>query len=171
MNFTWLKFDDMQAQTAISLLSLRHRVFDEQGLYHAQEVDEIDKHCEHLCVYEHSHEVIACLRLYQLKDKTSLNSYQIGRICVDNDHREQGIAKKMITSAIMRGMGQGLEAKFETHTPVYLSELYRSIGFESFGDPYKESDVPHICMKLRQASLLEEQLDPIDPHRRRVRVS
>lgn len=171
MKFNWLRFDDMKASTAISLLTLRNRVFGEAGLYQAQEVDDIDKYCDHLCVSNHLNQVVGCLRIYQLKHSVDINAFQIGRLCVDEYYRNQKIAKKMLGMAIVRGMGQGLEATFETYSPVYLSEFYKSLGFDVRGDPYTEDDIPLIRMKLSQPSILEIQQEPTEVHKRKVRVS
>jgi len=154
MHFKWYGFSQMEASTAISMLAFRHRVFGDAELYAAQEVDDADKISSHLCVFDNN-EIVACLRLSQLKGITGSDTYDIGRICVRSDYRGQSIAKKMLGMAVIRGMGNGLEARFETRAPVYLMELYKAVGFEPMGDPYRENDVPHLRLKLVQPDLME----------------
>lgn len=141
---------------AIAMLAMRHRVFGQEQLYLGQEVDDWDKSCLHLCVTDDK-ELIGCLRLCQLISDTH-DTYEIGRLCVEPIYRHQRIGKKMMSMAVLKGMGNGLEAQFETRAPLYLIEFYRSVGFEPIGDPWVEDDVPHIYLKLsQQPSLLETQ--------------
>lgn len=147
------------------MLAFRHRVFGDAGLYAAQEVEEADKTSSHLCVFDKD-DVVACLRLCQLKDSVDYDTYEIGRVCVDNDYRGQNIGKKMMSMAVIRGMGNGLEARFETNAPVYLMEFYKSAGFEPLGDPYREDDIPHLRLRLSQPNLLEETEVTIKAKRR-----
>ena len=156
MHFKWYLFDQMQASSAISMLAIRHRIFGEAGLYAAQEVEEVDKTASHLCVFDNN-DVVACLRLCQLKSRTGYDAYEIGRVCVDSAYRGQNIGKKMLGMAVIRGMGNGLEARFETCAPVYLMEFYKSAGFEPVGDPYREDDIPHLRLKLSEPDMLETQ--------------
>lgn len=160
MQFTWYSFDQMEASQAIAMLSLRHRVFGEEQLYAGQEVDDWDKVSQHLCVTE-GKEVLACLRLCQLISDT-YDTYEIGRLCVAPEYRHQGIGKKMVNIAILKGMGNGMEAKIETSAPAYLSKFYRSAGFETVGDPWAEDAIPHVFLRLSKPSLLENlTLEPL----------
>lgn len=159
MQFKWYTFDEMEASKAIGMLSLRHRVFGEELLFQGQQVDDWDKISQHLCVTD-GNEVIACLRVCQLVSD-SYDTYEIGRLCVDKNYRYKHIGKKMMGMALLKGMGNGLEARFETKAPVYLMEFYRSVGFEPMGDPWVEDDVPFVYLKLsQQPSLLEMQTSP-----------
>lgn len=156
MHFKWYTFDKIEVSTAISMLALRHRIFGDVELYAAQEVDDADKTASHLCVIENN-DVIACLRLCQLRNSIRYDKYDIGRVCVHSDYRSQNIARKMLGMAVIRGLGNCPEAQFETRGPVYLVDLYKSAGFEPVGDPYREDDIPHLRLKLSQPALLEIQ--------------
>ena len=100
MHFKWYTFDKMEVSTAISMLALRHRIFGDVELYAAQEVDDADKTASHLCVIENN-DVIACLRLCQLRNSIRYDKYDIGRVCVHSDYRSQNIARKMLGMACL----------------------------------------------------------------------
>jgi len=160
MQFKWYMFDDMEASNAIAMLSLRHRVFGEEKLIVGQQVDDWDKISQHLCVFDGKN-IVACLRLCQLISDT-YDTYEIGRLCVDPDYRFRHIGKKMIGMALLKGMGSGLEARFETKAPVYLLDFYKSVGFEPVGDPWAEDDIPFVYLKLSKAPSMLEDKEPTE---------
>lgn len=157
MEFSWYTLDEMETPLAVEMFTLRHQVFSiEQGLS-GQDVDQVDKICHHLCVTE-GKEVIGCLRLYKTETRRmrrTRETFEIGRLCVKETHRNQQIAKKMMWRAILKGMESNPKAEVEIDAQLYLRDFCESLGFQALSDPYLEDSIPHLRMGISQASFAD----------------
>lgn len=79
----------------------------------------------------------------------------IGRLCVAQDMRSQGIARKILNEAldVCRGRAAALDPTTQTAQVVieaqtYLTEFYEGFGFTVAGEEFEVEGVPHIEMTL-----------------------
>lgn len=157
MQFSWSLLEDMETTLAVEMLALRHDIFSVEQAFSGQTVDEVDKTCLHLCVTE-GKEVIGCLRLYKTevrRMRRTRETFEIGRLCVKETHRNQQIAKKMMWRAILKGLESSPEAEVELDAQLYLRDFCESLGFHATGDPYLEDSIPHVRMSISADSIRE----------------
>ncbi len=106
------------------------------------EVDTDDLECLHI-FKEKDGKVIAYARLM-----TRENKFQIGRVLVDKDFRNQGLARELVKRTLQEA--HKINPKFSVYAQAeaYLIEFYQSFGFEITSDTYLKDDIPHIDMEL-----------------------
>lgn len=157
MNLNWYVLDEMEVSLAVDMFSLRHQIFSVEQGFSGQEVDEVDRSCYHLCALE-GKEIVGCLRLYKTERRTmrrTRETFEIGRLCVKETHRNRQIAKKMMWRAILKGMESNPRAEVEIDAQLYLREFCESLGFQALGDPYLEDSIPHLRMGISQSSFAD----------------
>lgn len=129
------------SQLANLAFGLRREVFMlEQGVSHADEYDDQDRHCTHLVTVVEG-EVVATLRIQRLPDYA-----KIGRFAVRKTLRRQGIGSRLFAAALalIRDSGcerVGLEAQIERIA------FYERFGFHAYGEDYLDAGILHRRMK------------------------
>ncbi len=132
------------------LMALRSRIFmEEQGVSMALEVDGMDElpDTEHFLGFI-GDTPIATGRL--------LSDGQIGRICVDQDHRRQGHATVLLRHITRYALTRPHCPDLWLHAQVSALDLYVKCGLQPHGDRFMEADIEHQAMHLNpgdQASL------------------
>ena len=116
---------------------IRGRVFvDEQHVPASIEVDELDKTCIHVLLYEND-KAKACLRLLDHG-----YYYKVGRVAVQKDDRQKGYGKALMlgieTLDIMKG-----KKELRLDAQVTAIPFYQAIGYAIEGEPFIEADILH----------------------------
>ncbi len=122
------------------IMALRTRIFmEEQGVSRELELDGLDEvtATEHFLGYLNN-TPIATGRL--------LADGQIGRICVDKAHRQQGYATKLLRHITRHVLGKSNFPQLWLHAQVSVLGLYKKCGFQPHGELFIEADIEHRAM-------------------------
>jgi len=138
-------FNELTVHQLYEILKLRSTIFvlEQQCLY--QDMDDKDKHCHHLMIFE-DNQLAAYTRL--VPAGVSFIEISIGRVITNPGYRGRGLARKL--------MQQSIEACYDLFgiqpirigAQLYLKDFYSSLGFVQQGETYLEDDIPHIEMLL-----------------------
>jgi len=143
MNITVKIFEELTLKELYNLLKLRFQVFvvEQQSIYN--EYDDIDFIATHFFIYDDS-QMVAYLRLYE----KSSNTLSFGRVIVEQNYRRKGLSREMIQFVIDFTRTKKNIKKIEIQAQVYLSDFYKSFGFNQVSNSYDDGGVPHIDMEL-----------------------
>ena len=123
------------------LSRLRTKVFvEEQGVPQEEEWDLEDEHCVHFLAVNEVGHYLGCARL--------LDSGQIGRMAVLQEHRGHGIGAQLLEAAVQEGIARGMERLF-LHAQTYAEPFYQRGGFVRCGGEYLEVGIPHVPMEMK----------------------
>ena len=133
-------FDDLDARTGYLLWQLRQRVFvvEQQCFYLDLDGRDLEPSTRHLWV-EVDGAPVAYLRV--LSDHPAL---RVGRVLVDESHRGQGLAERLMKAAL--GIVGDRPCVLDAQS--YLVGWYRRLGFEQSGPEFLEDGIPHVPMRL-----------------------
>jgi predicted GNAT family N-acyltransferase len=123
-------------------IAVREQVFCvEQGVPRAEELDGRDDEALHLVALAPGEErVIATLRL--LFDERRA---KVGRVAVERDWRQRGIASRMLELALTRAREQGAqEARLASQLDA--TGLYEQAGFSVESEPFDDAGIAHVWM-------------------------
>lgn len=121
---------------------LRRIVFtDEQGVPKAEEIDDLDPIALLLLALDGASPVGTARIVVQD------NIGRIGRVCVLQSHRGQGLGKSLILSALeqLRELPEIEIAQLGAQT--HAIGLYQKLGFHVVGDEYLDAGIPHLKME------------------------
>jgi predicted GNAT family N-acyltransferase len=137
LELRWAHTDE-QLQDA---LRLREQVFcREQGVPLAEERDGLDDSALHLLALGPGQRVIGTLRMLPVAGVA-----KIGRVAVDREWRERGIASRMLDAALAAARQRGcLEARLASQ--LAATRLYARAGFAIASGPFEEAGIPHVWM-------------------------
>lgn len=93
-------------------------------------------------------ELIASLRI--LNKGVSYKESSIGRVLVDSDYRNKGLARKILSEAITFLEKELNEFEIRISAQEYIVPFYMSMGFEKVSDIYLEDNLPHIEMLYKK---------------------
>jgi predicted GNAT family N-acyltransferase len=133
-----------EAQTQAELdeaLALRERVFcGEQGVTAAADRDGRDGESTHLVAVEDGRVIGTC----RLLPRGQIA--RLGRLAVDPDQRNRGIASKILDVAddVARALGA---RRIDLHAQTYAIDLYRTTGYVERGDRFVEEGIEHVSME------------------------
>ena len=146
MEFLIKHFNDLKIDELYEIVKSRFEVFAmEQKIIEEQDFDDKDKLCYH-GFFKDNGRIIAYGRIV-LKG-LSYDECSIGRVLVLKPYRRQGLAKKLLENLIEYINGELKEEHITISAQVYAKDLYKSVGFEEYGEIYDEVDIPHIKMKI-----------------------
>jgi putative N-acetyltransferase (TIGR04045 family) len=136
-------------------LALREEVFcGEQGVSREEELDGRDEQALHLVALvpgkqpaeEPGEErVIGTLRVLFEGSRA-----KVGRVAVQRDWRGQGIASRMLESALAVARERGCE-EVRLAAQMQATSLYARAGFRVESEPFEEAGISHVWMGLRLA--------------------
>ena len=136
-------FDDLTNLELYDLLHLRDVVFVVgQKITAVAEVDGLDPQCLHARALTAQGRAIGTARIFA--DETPM---VVGRVAVHPDYQRGGIG-----SRLMRHVQQWLgEREAELHAQAYLEGWYAGLGWQRFGEPFDEAEIPHVMMRWPSA--------------------
>lgn len=139
---------------AKQLLTLRRNVMRPGMESYNDVIYDKDNHSSaiHLGV-ETNGKIIACVSAYEEinSDFPQLIQYRIRALCVDENYRMQGIARKLfskILEEINKRDAQVIWFTARTH----LTKFYNSFGFIEYGDEFL---VPNSCMHIKMYKVIK----------------
>jgi len=131
---------------------IRREVFGaELGFPKNINFDEIDEIAIHAVVYKDINRTIpvATGRLYKTGEG---QDYKIGRIAVKKEERGQGFGDFIVRMLVDKGLMMGADRVIVGAQP-HAIKFYEKIGFKRTGECYKEADIEHTVMEIRQNSI------------------
>ena len=139
---------------ASDLLILRRNVMRPKMESFVDVIYDKDNHPSaiHLGV-EKDGKIIACVSAYQEinPDLTQLVQYRIRALCVDENYRNQGIARKLFNQIIEEVVKCKAQAIWFT-ARVHLTKFYNSMGFIEYGEQFL---VPNSCMHIKMYKIIQ----------------
>lgn len=148
MQMEWIikRFDNLLPVEIYDIIKLRLEVFiGEQGCSY-EDLDDRDKSAYHMFLYD-GEKIIAYCRI--LDAGVAYEEISIGRVCVDKDYRNQGIAKSMMLNAIAFIKEQVSDPVIKISAQNYIIPFYESVGFKIASDVYLEEGIEHRKMKWK----------------------
>ncbi len=129
-------------------LKLRHQVFvEEQGVTEEPDPDELDAMAMHLVIYDEE-KPVATGRVYH-----DGKSFCLGRICVKNDVRGQGIGDLLMKLLILKAF-EFSPSEVKIGAQKQAENFYKRYGFFETGDAYMEVGIPHVPMSITKESMV-----------------
>jgi ElaA protein len=143
MKFKVKKFNKLSVDELYDLLYLRQQIFvvEQNCIY--LDADGVDKECLHLLGLVNK-KIVGYARI--IPAGLTYKTPSIGRVVVDEKHRGQGHARKIMDKAIKVAVVEFKAKKIIISAQLYLKEFYESIGFKVVGDVYLDCDLPHLKM-------------------------
>jgi len=130
----------------IRVLMIRAIVFmEEQGIRHADEMDEHDLAALHV-LGEMDGEPVACGRIRYQSDRAFLQ-----RLAVRRAWRGMGVGNQLLQFMLEQCRKDGF-SRFELHAQTRATGFYRRHGFTACGEEFEEAGIPHVHMWLRDAA-------------------
>ena len=111
-----------------------------RGVPEEIEMDGKDPELLHFCIYEED-KLLAYLRAEDIGDML-----HIGRVCVEENLRKQGLGRKLLEFLENYAKDKGFSA-IELSAVDTAVGFYEKLGFVTEGEYYLETGVPHIYMK------------------------
>ncbi|KPQ37411.1 MAG: ElaA protein [Phormidesmis priestleyi Ana] len=146
IRWTWRWFDELPATEVYEMLAVRQQVFvvEQDCLY--LDADGRDSNAWHLFGYDPHQQLIAYARL--LPPNTRYPEPSIGRVLVRKAARGHGLGRQLITLCLEKCGAEYPEQNVRISAQVYLTEFYKSFGFQPTGEPYDDGGIPHVGMVL-----------------------
>ena len=130
-----------------SLIELRRDVMRPgMDFSHVMYAEDADATTFHLGI-EADGKLIACVTAFQStnSDLPQQVQYRIRALCVDENYRMQGIARKLFTRVLEEVQRRGAQAVWFT-ARVHLVDFYRSFGCTEYGEHFP---IPNSCMHVK----------------------
>lgn len=139
-------FNELNITELYDIAKARNEVFVcGQKITCENDLDDKDKKCYHLSVYD-GENLIGYCRI--LDAGVSYNEASIGRVLVLNEYRGRNIAQNMLKKAMDFIINDLRENKITLSAQFYIKGLYESVGFKAISDVYEEAEIPHIKMSF-----------------------
>lgn len=142
MDLQVIHYSSLTKNQLYQLLYLRIKIFVVEQNCPYQELDDLDKISYHV-LGTIDQTLISIGRIVpNEKEKQIL----IGRIAVNDNHRKNGYALKMMNEIIYFINTNFSNFEIALSAQTYLKEFYISLGFKAHGETYLEDGIPHIYM-------------------------
>lgn len=145
MNWKLKRFEDLSIDELYKILQARMSVFVIEQKCFYSELDGKDQVAYHL-FKEEGEEVVAYLRIFSSGLVYPQASF--GRVFVQKEYRNQGIAQELIKRALYFMQTQLHEKAIKIQAQAYLQTFYASFGFKAVSEVYLDDDIPHVDMIL-----------------------
>lgn len=137
------RFDELTTVELYKILKIRGEVFVVEQTCPYLDTDGKDEKCWHLYAEEKG-QMIAYARI--LAKGLSYEEMSIGRVLVKAEYRKKGLARELVQRAMGFITDTLGETKIKIGAQAYLTEFYKSLGFEPVSEIYLEDEIPHIDM-------------------------
>jgi ElaA protein len=146
MTWNLKKFEELNNDEVYRILQARVSIFVIEQRCFYTEIDGNDQAAYHLFKDDGS-EIVAYLRIFP--SGTLYPQASFGRVLVQKEYRNRGLARELINQAIHFCQADLQESTVKIQAQAYLHDFYASFGFRSISDIYLEDGIPHIDMLLR----------------------
>lgn len=142
-HWRWNRLAEIDARALLELLILRSRVFvvEQTCVYLDPDELDFDAHFLHASVQGRC---AATARV--LAGGTRFAEPSIGRVCVAPELRRTGLGRALVRHALDGCRQRFPGAPVRISAQAWLSEFYRSLGFEVVSEPYLEDEIAHVEM-------------------------
>ena len=140
-------FEDLTNTELYNILKLRNEVFIVEQNCPYFDMDNKDQYCWHLMGYDQDNLVAYC-RL--VPTGISYNTPSIGRVVTAAPHRQLGLGKKLMQTAIDKITELFDCSEITISAQLYLKNFYGSLSFIQVSDIYLEDNIEHIKMILKK---------------------
>jgi ElaA protein len=147
ISWRWRSFEDLTLDELYGALELRSQVFVLEQACVFQDVDGLDRACEHLIGLD-GDRVIAYARVLP-ESAWRPGAVSIGRIVSAPTLRGRGIGVQIVQRAVQHLNERGNRLPIELEAQYRLERFYRRFGFQSVGEPYIHDGELHVIMVLR----------------------
>ena len=136
-----LQIETVKYQDKIAAIKhIRTQVFQkEQGVSPELEFDGLDADAIQFLVYLNG-KAVATARIREIDADT----VKIERLAVLPEYRKQGIARRLMESAL--SVSRLDKSKAIVHAQEYIASLYQQLGFEVVGERFSEAGIDHVKM-------------------------
>jgi ElaA protein len=137
-------WSELTTSELYDVLKLRTDVFFVEQKVDEEELDNRDQEpgTRHYWISDDTG-AAAYLRVLVNETAEHLDAHHIiGRVVVREDRRGEGLAQKLMASALEQFAGLPMLL----HAQQYVAPLYAKFGFVAFGEPYDEATIMHISM-------------------------
>jgi ElaA protein len=145
ITWRWAALDELTAREWHEVGVLRQSVFIVEQTCPYPDLDEHDPHSAHLLGFDAAGELVAYLRLVPPGRKYAEPS--LGRIVTRSSARGTGLGRPLVQEGLDEHVRRYPGLANTIGAQARLTEFYRSLGFEPFGDTYLEDDIVHIDMR------------------------
>ena len=122
-------------------IAVRFRVFvAEQAIPPEEELDEDDATAIHAIALVQG-QIVGTGRLVSREDGDG----QVGRMAVDQPWRGQGVGGRILMFLEDEARSLGM-ARCVLHAQVYVKGFYAAHGYQEYGEPFLEVNIPHVEM-------------------------
>src|SRR5437762_11825194 len=143
--FRWCRFDELSLSNLYAALALRQDVLVVEQSAPYADLDFVDQQADHLLATVND-KLIGYARCFgPLPDKPSAS---FGRVVVARSHRRTGLGKELVRRALIR-LATGSCPDVVIAAQLYLEEFYARFGFARDGQPYNDTGILHVDMRLR----------------------
>ncbi len=134
-------FDDLDTRSLYAILKLRFDVFilEQESLY--PELDDQDQIALHLTACR-GEALVGVLRILPT------DPVSIGRVAVAGGARGDGLASRMMQSALTRISADWPDRRVKLGAQQHLEAFYARFGFVRCSDIYDDGGIPHIDMVM-----------------------
>ena len=144
--FSVKSYSELSKDELFAILRARVDVFVVEQTCPYPEIDEVDNNelTQHVFLFK-DQQVAAYARCYKKNEQFSA----FGRVLVAEQFRGEGLATKLVQTAIDICKEHWLDKSIMIGAQCYLTEFYQQFGFENVGDDYLEDGIPHqdMCLK------------------------
>lgn len=137
------RFSDLSAAKLYNILRIRNEIFvlEQRSVYN--DTDGYDFHALHY-TYSVSGHVVAYSRI--LPPDTLYRLPSIGRVCVKNEYRGQGLGRSLFQESIHILESEYGRQPIKIQAQLYLQSFYESFGFQAINNPYDDCGILHVDM-------------------------
>lgn len=142
--FEWLRFANFSAALLYEVLRFRQAIFVVEQASPYPDLDGRDQDAQHLLL-----RIDGVLAGYlRLMPHAGEPRVAIGRVAVAAARRGQGLARALMTEALIRCARDHRDCTVTLSAQAHLAAFYESLGFRRTSDaPYDDYGVPHIDME------------------------
>jgi len=145
MQFRWCRFEELRSDELYAVLALRQAILVVEQASPYADLDFIDQTAEHLLVTSGA-DLVAYARCQA--PSAQQNHASFGRLVVAREYRGQGLGKEIVRRILAR-LADASATDVRIGAQLYLERFYAQFGFVRDGEPYDDSGVMHVDMRLR----------------------
>lgn len=136
-------FNELTTRELYEIIKLRVEVFifDQECIY--KDLDSLDYDCYHHFI-EEDEKIVSYLRI--LGKGLNFDEISFSRVVTNKFYRGRGFGKKLIKESINFVENNLKENVIKLRAQSYAKDLYKSLGFEEFGEEYLDREIPHVNM-------------------------
>ena len=135
------RFAELTAEEVYDALELRNDIFIVEQHCPYTDIDGLDRFAYHVFFCDETGRMVAYLRI--LDKGQAFAEIAIGRVLVDPAYRRQGLAKKLMLTAMDFIRETLKEPMIRIAAQVYLVDFYAQLGFVVCSDIYIEDGIAH----------------------------